>query len=181
MLARHLAYNASRSQWTSVLKKLAIRTLGICSAMVILGLFGVQEAHAQTFPGPLRTGTFTISPGGTVAIGQFKFAGTLKCPQNEPTDRFSDEYDDWEDCQRDMVLFFGLSNELPPEDLVRPAIRSDAQPSGTATLTLSSSTPFLPFLGNRLAVVSYVPNATTFADMTAAYATRPAPPIQLQP
>ncbi len=44
----------------------------------------------------------------------------------------------------------------------------DAGP--TFAPTLSSSTPTLPFLGNWLTVLSWIPNSTTAADATAAYA-----------
>jgi hypothetical protein len=43
------------------------------------------------------------------------------------------------------------------------------QVSGTSSLALSSSTPGLPFLGNPLAVVSYVRNSALLANATAAF------------
>jgi hypothetical protein len=52
--------------------------------------------------------------------------------------------------------------------------RKNAQRKGfqgtlSSSPSLASSTPFLPFLGNRLVISSYVPNAATFAATTAVY------------
>ncbi len=52
-----------------------------------------------------------------------------------------------------------------------PISRAVAQTnSSSTTLALSSSTPLLPFLGNPLTMVSFVPNASTPANVTAVYA-----------
>jgi trimeric autotransporter adhesin len=54
------------------------------------------------------------------------------------------------------------------------AARSRVETSGSSTSTfaptLESSVPALPFLGNLLTVLSWIPNATTAADATDAYA-----------
>jgi hypothetical protein len=55
--------------------------------------------------------------------------------------------------------------------LIHPAAGGVAQASGTFSLALNSGTPYLPFLGNQLVEVSWVPNATAIANVTAVYAT----------
>ena len=53
----------------------------------------------------------------------------------------------------------------------RQASPSVTEASGTSGLTLSSSTPYLPFLGNPLVGLSFVPNSLSLDTATALYAT----------
>ena len=56
-----------------------------------------------------------------------------------------------------------------PARRVRAGARSGPQADPAFTPTLTSSVASLPFLGNRLVGLSFVPNALTPADTTAAY------------
>jgi hypothetical protein len=63
----------------------------------------------------------------------------------------------------------GKTQSMASTSIKTRAIRSAASGS-TSTPGLGSSTPFLPFLGNRLALIDYVPNGATVSTTTQAYA-----------
>lgn len=63
-----------------------------------------------------------------------------------------------------------LSSSLIDRMRAKGSTGSAAGTSSTFAPTFFSSTPGLPFLGNPLSVLSWVPNSTTAADATASYA-----------
>jgi Bacterial Ig-like domain (group 3)/FG-GAP-like repeat len=74
-----------------------------------------------------------------------------------------------EDCTRGYLAY--VLQLLKTGHSFRPEAGTLPHASATPALSLSSSTPTLPFLGNPLTGLSYVPNATVPANITATYAT----------
>jgi hypothetical protein len=140
------------------LGKLPGVTLRICIAVAVLGFFGAQEAHAQH----TMQGTF-YGPGGSIAIGKFKVPQTYTCGHDPGFGGVGKSTFDLCVQQAEFEKLVSLVPEPDPE-FVRPAIRPDQQPTNPATLSLTSSVPALPFLGNRLVVLSFVANATGFTN-----------------
>ncbi|MBV9888077.1 MAG: VCBS repeat-containing protein, partial [Acidobacteria bacterium] len=67
----------------------------------------------------------------------------------------------------------GAPQSGPPAPIVVASLnmtQSFPAPAVSSTLTLGSSTPYLPFLGNRLVLNSFVPNTTAAANVTVGYA-----------
>jgi hypothetical protein len=139
----------------------------------------IQPSHAA---GSV-SGTF-YGPGGGVAVGKFQIQPTPKCPKdepphwenNDPRQGPTDAWLAWDGCQDVLDAMFARIE--PPAKLsahaTRPASRAGmsraAAASAAPALTSSSSTPYLPFLGNPLTVLSYVPDNTNVANATTAYA-----------
>jgi VCBS repeat protein len=97
----------------------------------------------------------------------------VTCPDQEPQDEDSDLHSIWEDCQqydKDLELY-NLIVTPPVKAIKAISARAvgNAGASGASSLTLSSSTPGLPFLGNSLVAISYAPNATAPGNITASY------------
>ena len=118
---------------------------------------------------------------------------SVPCPRYAPdpfTGLGDGSYDAWSGCLEQAILMLGRFILHGPSPMDPPKSNPDmmlttARARGTArlpanggipaasdaaTLALDSSTPLPPFLGNRLAVVAFVPNATDVDDVTAAYA-----------
>jgi len=156
--------SADRSQRGSARRKLAARTLGIVIAMaILLGSGGMQVGHAQII---------FDSAAGTYEIPQWAWKIiTNNCgepPAGPKTDPF------WRGCYFEELRILGLGGGpagASSARLIHPAAGGVAQASGTFSLALNSGTPYLPFLGNQLVEVSWVPNATAIANVTAVYAT----------
>ena len=145
------------------MRKLAIRTLGIGIVMAMLGLGATMQARAQ--------GTL-FYPNGSVWMAsavQWKII-TNACDQ--PPKPVTQAYLDCADTAIDMVNFQDKSNGATGSSrIIRPTTRLAPQADPPFALTLSSGTPYLPFLGNPLVEVSWVPNATEVANITAFYTT----------
>jgi hypothetical protein len=189
LLFRRIAQPGS-SRRTPVLRRFAVRMLGIGTAMAMLGFAGTPQASAQLHYNGDGTATGTIyAPGGGVAVGTFKIPQTGKCGYKPPSNleitnpiAYAAALSDWEFCVDDYLYIAaglegldGLISLPPPETHFRPAPAAVAQPRLTppSTITLQSSVSGLPFLGNRLAVLSFVPNASGstngIPNATAAY------------
>jgi hypothetical protein len=161
------------------LRKLAIvRTLciGIALAM-LLGLVGVQEARGA----PIVIPNIYYMKGGTMGLEKYKSIQSDECPYREPVLQppYGSEQEAqwlaalqvWKYCNNAQKGFINAVIEAVGAVGVnsRPASARTAQAGGSSIPTLNSSTPLLPFLGNQLVGISYVPNATTLANTTAAY------------
>src|SRR5580704_12336606 len=119
---------------TNNTRKRSTMTLGIWSAMAILGLLGIQEARAQFgFAGPQGF----YSSNGTVAIGNYKLPPTPRCPGIEPA-LDSPQYALWVYCEvLRVILVIGPIGALAftnPKPLVRPVTPTVAQAIETSTL-----------------------------------------------
>jgi hypothetical protein len=165
----------------SLARKPAGKILCISLMLAALVLGGMRNADATTVTGTVEGYSYSFNNDGTYNIyieindGSYLYQASVPCPGTAPSDKNSDAYFIWYRCQD--VAFEQLGNigsllALPPpsnNSFQRSASPKVLQAGGTSTLTLSSSTPYLPFLGNPLVVVGYVPNATLFANATAAY------------
>jgi hypothetical protein len=161
-------------RWSSSKFVVAVRT-AICCALALLCLGAASGAGAQ---GSV-SGTF-VTPGGTVAVGKFRIVGTLKCPENEP-DPGDPDYDSkhefYEDCrslrdsETNQFFEFFAGRPLPggAPSLLSP-LKASAQDAAPASLSFATSEATLPFLGNRLILVSFVPNSTVPGASTSSYA-----------
>jgi hypothetical protein len=141
------------------LRRLASRTFLIGIFMTILGIAGVRQANAQ--------GEF-IYDSDEVTRTEWE-AITNSCGQ--PPFPVDPNYNFWLVCANIAIKaqtkpspkanagFIGLTNHLSP------------QANPPFALTLSSGTPYLPFLGNSLVEISFVPNAADLRNTTAVYAT----------
>ena len=172
------------------------RTLNVFALIATWGLLGIQGAVADNnvgggyaSGGTVAVGKFMIPPT-TNKCGQIK-PNPASYPGGSNDPNFISAAIQYSDCTREEQLFESFAGSLPggPQEVPgrakslsigsavgafgsspqidRRAIR--AQPNGSVTLSLSSSTPSLPFLGNSLVVTSYVLNAADAADATAAY------------
>ena len=79
-----------------------------------------------------------------------------------------------------MIGLGGTSGKFSTPRM-RHATPGVTKASGTSSLTLSSSTPYLPFLGNPLVGLSFVPNAPLARHGYRCLCHGPAPPLRLQP
>jgi hypothetical protein len=102
-------------------------------------------------------------------------ATQIPCPNTEPLAAATDLHLIWEQCiyqeRLDFGYYFfyksGASGPVAPNAWYAGEARP-ASGNG-ANLVLGSATPVLPFLGNQFAVISAVPNAPTFGNLTATY------------
>jgi hypothetical protein len=157
------------------LKKLLAATLGIVIALSsLLGLSGVQEARAQVDV----TGAL-YAPGGSIAVGKFRIitADCSRVDEPHPDDpNYIEDLGLWNYCKgvADALENSAISLSLaPPPPILGPTpqgrrAETTQQSVPSFALTLTSSVPILPFLGNWLVGNSYVLNSTP-ADATAGY------------
>ncbi len=98
--------------------------------------------------------------------------------------------DDWQDCDLKFAIW-RLAEPFaggPVESIVPRGAKSSihtaaarGSPASGFSLALSSSTPSLPFLGNRLAIISYVLNAGHSERCNGSFPGGSSPSIRLQP
>jgi Bacterial Ig-like domain (group 3)/FG-GAP-like repeat len=136
-------------------RKAARRALVIAIAMVLLhSLGGTAGAQAGVFDRKELTSIIQ----------------KLLKEASDDCNQYKNDYD-IDRCTRGYLAYiFYLSHGGNVVKGFRPEARGVAHATGTPALSLNSSTPSLPFLGNPLVGLSYVPNATVPADVTAAYA-----------
>ena len=168
-------------------------TLQISAVIAIMALTGFQTTW-----GFIQYHYQWGSNGTAIAFNNDTYVHTLvKCPQVMPPQYVdapgggllpnSDAYDLWLACQRGMAAeqasqvahgITGSGSMVARASatvlalLQKAATRvrgSTNDATGAGSVTLSSSTPGLPFLGNRLAVISYAPNSSIAANVTANY------------
>ena len=159
-------------QWrrVSVIKRLAVMTVGLCSIVAVIGLVGIQEARASSGFYPYTGETFTyLGNGGVLIENSEGMVATVACPKQKPVDTGNIVNDNrllliWDICQgeRDAnVLGLAKLISLGPQSgthnnstagailarlsasimAQRPATSKVSQASGVSTLALSSSTP----------------------------------------
>ena len=151
------------------------------AAIILLGLFGSQGARAQN-----ATSTALYSPGGSIAVGYLRLT-TSDCskhrsppPKSDPNlnvDQALFNYCEDEFAKIEWVPTNRLLLLPPPPTLgsTSQGRRAESAPEATPqadppfTLTLTSSVPTLPFLGNWLVGASFALNAATPATATAGY------------
>lgn len=137
---------------------------------------------------PARGGPIGSTYNETLAASKYRvlptknFCGDFKPNPNYYGGTGDPEYqhalDDWQDCELKFAIW-RLAEPFaggPVESIVPRGAKSSihtaaarGSPASGFSLALSSSTPSLPFLGNRLAIISYVLNAATVNDATEAF------------
>ncbi|MFP5230138.1 MAG: FG-GAP-like repeat-containing protein [Acidobacteriota bacterium] len=137
---------------------------------IVMGWAGVFRARAQAQPDT------QISPpyvyfylnGEQVVIPQVQWEIVIKLC-GTPLPGLPNRV--WQQCAEGALLFV-TSYEGQGSSGIPPFMTRDAaQASAGSGLTLSSGTPSLPFLGNPLVQVGFVPNSTNVSTATAAYTT----------
>jgi hypothetical protein len=125
-----------------------------------------------------NNGTYNIY--ADTSEGSHIIGVSVPCPNHDPGPGDPQLEFVWTQClEESFASLQGLDNliNLPPPPIlsistagqhaiIRPTTRAGGGGSAPA---LSSSTPLLPFLGNTLVISSYVPDAGTAANTTAAY------------
>jgi hypothetical protein len=160
------------------------KPLGAWCVAATLAIAMSPDARAQVvgvryYPSDGAVLVVSTNANGSQTSSQFP------CPKEEPPPG-TQEYAVWDACQyyknNELASFgFGFSKGKAAQAArgaltqgtprIVSALKRTGRTSGAnSALTLGSSTPFLPFLGNPLVVVSYVPNSTVAADVTANYA-----------
>jgi hypothetical protein len=189
----HAQNNAALARWMSPARIAAGKILYISVMLAALMIGGMRNADAQGTTGNLTGVEYEFNDNGTYNVyldisgGVYLEAGSVPCPGEKPFIEISPTQDNplylvWKDCQlvAEHQYGLGLLVSLPPppplEQRAISAVRlssvaapKELQASTTSGLTLSSSTPYLPFLGNPLVVIGYVSNASIFANATAGY------------
>ena len=149
----------SRRPRKPALGNLSTRTLVIVVFLATIGLARGHQARAQG-EGALVVAIVTMTDDQISMI----------CTRNGEVDQAC--FKTYKKTQAFLGAFAGGikgGQALPPRHFGRSrAEASDS--SSTFAPTLESSVPTLPFLGNWLTALSWIPNATTAADVTAAYA-----------
>ena len=141
------------------LGKLACRTLLFAIALFFLqGSVGAQLIH------------FVITDSGQYVIPEDKWKEITNLCGEPPA--VTDPV--YQGCYNEALRMLGLGGSPSGKFSalrMRHATPGVTEASGTAGLTLSSGTPYLPFLGNRLVGLSFVPNSLSIDTLTAVYAT----------
>ncbi len=156
---RHVRPAPQSSNTPVRLSKLARKTLVLAIATVLLhSLAGRAEAPAASPAGALDRKALTS------AIQRLLAGASNDCYYEKTAEARAH-------CTQIYLAFiFVLSNDGKVAKGFHPNAAAVAHATGTPVLSLTSSTPTLPFLGNTLVGLSYVPNATVPADITATYA-----------
>ena len=170
-----------RPRRAALVRKLAHLAAVITLVTIILGVGGVARAGAQN----------SIGISAMLAIQDEYDKSTADCWADYQSSRKGDlDKTDLDDCLSDARYLLvqetvgtgpppaapgGFLSVAPrsPGALSRGFGRNQAQPNGTSSSTitpsLSADVPALPFLGNWLVGVDFLPNSTNPADLTAAY------------
>jgi Bacterial Ig-like domain (group 3)/FG-GAP-like repeat len=163
-LRRPLHPRPQSSNTLALLGKLATRTLLFVVALAFLqGIVGVQEASSQVA---------ISSEGGQYVLPIWAWKEITNLCGEPPDVPKADPV--WTGCFTEAIRMLGLGGG-PAGKFSAPRIRHASpgatEASGTSSLTLSSGTPYLPFLGNTLVGLSFVPNSFSLDTVTAVYAT----------
>ncbi len=152
--------------------------LWLLPAFLALSLAGTREASAGTRYTFNSNGTYNILTDGERAETQ------VECPEDIGWFPGFQNYPIWIGCK--LAELAELSRPGASGDNNQNALRTPGGPAfskqarmaqsgsgssgaSTSTLALNSSQPYLPFVGNPLVMVGYVPNSTVAAAETAAY------------
>ena len=170
--------SSDRSVLNRILPALAGRSLMIAAALVVVSLFAVRSVRAQV---GVFYGTWS-APGGGIAVGAFTVV-TIACPKFPPSESDPNYHaleNIWETCDERWLKMkaTGIPDKFipapPPQTQTsggrsRRAARLSAQANASPSFDLTSSVPELPFLGNWLVTLGYLPNNPNPVDATAAY------------
>jgi hypothetical protein len=184
--------NASSARPGSAMGRLRARTLCfMIAAAILLGLAGAKGARAQKTVDltPGDSGFDFFAAGEAMLFDESTEENFLKYCGEAPGVN-SPYYPGWLNCilqYRAQILLGDAFVTMPPPPTLPGgyAVGPPVPPSGAATQSrrvetalqadpaftpsLASSVPALPFLGNWLVGLNFVPNASTPADVTAAY------------
>ena len=132
--------------------KLANRTFLLAISLGLLqGLVGLPKAQAQIPTDLLENAVYTLLQQASDS-----------CKKAVPNDSVA-----YKNC---VDLFLEYTSAFYKSDnQFRSANRAVAHASGTTALSLSLSTPSLPFIGNPLVGLGWAPNARVLANITATY------------
>jgi hypothetical protein len=156
--------NVLRFGRLSVWRGVTAVRIAVCCAFAVLSLIAVDRVGAQG----TVSGTF-FTPGGTVAVGKFRIVGSVDpCPQQDasPSDpnykAIHERYEECEDPAYSLKQFLDFQAGAPLPMRRRKSVlslESTSQDATPSSLSFGSSVAGLPFLGNRLILVSYVVNS----------------------
>lgn len=156
----------SRRRRKPVLGILSARTPVIAIVLVTTGLARCQNPPKFILPDNLGLTLATLSDKSILNICTNKFETTYQSVE------FYQCFNQIKKAQSVVQAFYLTpGNEQATPSRLAGGSRAEASDSSTSTFapTLESSVPTLPFLGNWLTFLSWVPNATTAADATVAY------------
>lgn len=166
---------------------------GFGSARLLRNLAAITVLAASPIAWAGYTVTYLWGTNGSALVDGYAdgqhYRTVLKCPQQEPPVPTNGSslaaiilHGVWVDCQRGIqeeqgsqllrALGTGSSAVSASTSLSALSARTEmlrVATDGVAALSLASSTPYLPFLGNPLVVIGYAPNSTVAANVTANY------------
>ncbi len=133
---------------------------------ILFGITGSFPTHAQV--------TGTINGKAAATIPQWAWNQITNNCGPQPVGKIGDD-PIWYGCFNETLRILGLQFKGNPNGqvarrLTRVAPNADAN-SATSGLFLGSGVPYLPFLGNQLVQLGFVPNSTDSSVVTAAYTT----------
>ena len=152
--------------------------LRILATAIFLALAAIPGARAT-----IVSATYLWGTNGSVLVGvrekNQSYTTVVKCPQLKSLTSIDISLlEIWAECQQGMVAEQARqAANGATGSKTTPGLFALSVPSGTsriladgvAALSLAASTPGLPFLGNPLVVISYAPNSTVAANVTANY------------
>jgi hypothetical protein len=175
--------HAGQSQRTSFAgPKLVCQLFCVFAVVTALSLAGTRNAYAYFFQ-------FNTNGTYNVIYSDGDNELSVPCPKDLPFFASQEQIYVWENCQlvAEYETALGILPPPPPGPTQgalwinsgasmatlalasREGKRTSGSSPSNSTLSLSSSKPYLPFVGNPLVVVGYLPNTTLVATATAAY------------
>ena len=147
---------------TSIVQKLLATGFVFTLTLAVFSILPIQPARADLVPARIY-----YKPAATIDMGKFKQLTNKFCPQFSKAVVLSQikEYQDCVTYVYDILEAEGSSyggNKSIKRQLAGAI-------TGNTPLSVSATTPFLPFLGNRTVIVSAVPNDTDPAKAVALY------------
>ena len=173
----------NRPRGKAVLRVLSARALGVVILLTTIGLAHSRQACADEYLSVRPNGSiYTYSHTYIVILASLTDAQiSSRCARYYTDSSWITCYTHYHNLRIDAKEYLkgglaGFHSQAPSSRLSgRSRAKAGDRPTpglgSTFTPSLDSSTPGLPFLGNQLTVLSWVPNSTTAADATAAYAT----------
>jgi VCBS repeat protein/FG-GAP repeat protein len=151
---------------------------GIFALVMGLSIAGVRNANAYYYQFNLN-GTFNV----IYSDGDNELS--VPCPKTAPPYPNEEDVYIWQNCLKVAAFEVQLGiSPLGPQSAPRErsgasigmwgltprvGMQTSGSSSSSTALTPSSSKPYLPFLGNPLVVVGYLPNTTSVDSATTAY------------
>jgi hypothetical protein len=159
---------SDRSSRRAVAGKLDLKTLAIrFVVMTLIAIAASHQAYGQVdaFTADGKT-LFTIPDWAWKQI-------TNNCGKEPPPPVLKDAF--WIGCFKESLRILGLKDKGDPTGKIarhvrRSAAEADASGGGSG-LSLGFGVPYLPFLGNQLVELGWVPNIADSSAVTAVYTT----------